>query len=187
MERQSCGSSTQDINALPMAENLFCTMPPARDVEAHGGPGNLSGHPRAGSLLRHPKFDLRAQLEPFARDLGFGLFAFLALQGYGADPTDYSLQCYVSNYPEPWKARYEHEGLHHQDPIVAIGGLKREIFAWYARDPDLCLTDMHQRLVEMMCAYRLFCGSLSAILWDHRPCSWTPRRGGDRIARDRPL
>jgi hypothetical protein len=141
-----------------MAENLFCTMPPARDVEAHGGPGNLSGHPRAGSLLRHPKFDLRAQLEPFARDLGFGLFAFLALQGYGADPTDYSLQCYVSNYPEPWKARYEHEGLHHQDPIVAIGGLKREIFAWYARDPDLCLTDMHQRLVETMCAYRLFCG-----------------------------
>lgn len=158
MARQQCYSPPQKTNSQSKIETgVFATLP-GRGYRQSGVTDGPPGPAKGGSRPRAQTRDLRAQLEPFARALGFGFFSYLALRGSGQDPTGYSRHGYVSNLPDALNARYEHENLHQQDPIVAIGRLKCEIFTWHAKDPDLCLTDAHHRVVGAMSACRISCG-----------------------------
>ena len=162
MNRQACDTLARETHIQPALRNGPISSTPLAERRPNGVVGQTSLLPTPGPRTA-PKPDLTSQLGAFASGLGFGAFAFLSLRRSADDPVGYCLQSYITNVPDPWKETYEHENLHRQDPIVAMGRLKREIFAWHAEDPDLCLTDAHRHVAAELRAHDLCCGIIAPV------------------------
>jgi DNA-binding CsgD family transcriptional regulator len=104
------------------------------------------------------EFVLSQVLSAWVQALDFDFYAYLAFCGLAHSVALGQLHRFVSNYPEEWSTRYEREELQKCDPIVAVGRLKRETFAWRASDADICQSLEQRRVMEAAIAREIRCG-----------------------------
>ena len=160
MDGQHCSVLTHETD-IPAAVSSEAPFTPSTDDRGSAGRGEIWY--RKPTHRRRPRSNREhaAQLSQLSSDLGFTAFAFLSLHPSTDEGAGDSLQGYATDIPAPWKATYEHGGLHRHDPIVAVGRLKREIFSWDAEDPDLSVTDSHRSVMDEMQAHNL-CRGIAA-------------------------
>ena len=157
MDGQHCNVLSHETD-IPAAVSSEAPFTPSIDDRGTTGGGKLRLSTTSHRRRTRSTQDLAAQLEALSSDLGFAFFSFLSLHPSTDDAAGYSPNGYVTNFPASWKRTYESEAFHRHDPIVAVGRLKREIFSWYADDPDLRLTDAHCSVMDEMHAHDLHCG-----------------------------